>query len=242
MKYFGLSNKGKVRGNNEDYFHIPLKNDNAKLFVVADGMGGANAGEIASALAVSAVVCFVEENLEYADKTLLLRKAITRANKAVFDTSRAKKEYENMGTTVVCALIDKNELYVANVGDSRCYLLRGGEFKQLTKDHSYVQEMLDKGLLTPQEAMLHPNRNLITRAIGTGRFIDIDVFINEFLPDDRILLASDGLTGMVPKEKMEEIIKNNSAADAAQRLIDAANDGGGRDNITAILIYNSEES
>lgn len=238
MQYCGLSNKGKVRGNNEDFFYVPEK-DGIQIFVVADGMGGENAGEIASALAVSGIVVYIEENFNEKDRALLLRKALLDANKTVLDTARSDKQYDSMGTTAVCALTENDKVYIANVGDSRCYLFSKSGLEQISVDHSYVQEMVDKGVLTREEAKKHPNKNLITRAIGVDRFINVDIFVHSWGKGDRLLLASDGLTGMVDDEKLTEIISNaKNAKDGVEALIKAANDAGGKDNITSVLIIN----
>ncbi len=240
MRFYGKSSRGMVRGNNEDFFHVPLKEDDARFFIVADGMGGVNAGEVASSLAVASAVTFVEENYTSAcDVALLLRQALNHANKAVFNTAKADKTYENMGTTLVCALIRDNLMFVANVGDSRCYKLSGEAFEQVSIDHSFVQEMIDKGMLSRDEANNHPNKNLITRAIGVDRFVRVDVFCKPFNKGDRILLTSDGLTTMVKSEEIEAIIKKEeSCENIVRELIDKANEAGGRDNITAVLIVN----
>lgn len=240
MEYFGLSNKGKVRGNNEDFFHIPSKDDNIKLFVVADGMGGENAGEVASSLAVSSVAIHVKEHYnDVNDVPLLLRQALNSANKVVYETSKTDKNYKNMGTTVVCAIIKDGICYVANVGDSRCYIVTENTLEQISVDHSFVQEMVDKGLLSIDEAKNHPNKNMITRAIGVERFVSVDVFSKPFKQGDKLLLASDGLTGMIDSDKIRSIINtSNNCETAVRELIDSANDAGGKDNITAVLICN----
>lgn len=241
MNFFGLSNKGKVRGNNEDYFHIPQSENDIKLFVVADGMGGENAGEVASCLAVSSIALHVLSNYqEINDIPLLLRQAINSANKTVYQTAKSDKNYNHMGTTVVCAIIKDNVVYVANVGDSRCYIVNENNLQQISIDHSFVQEMIDKGLLSVDEAKNHPNKNLITRAIGVDRFVDTDVFIKPFNKGDKLLLATDGLTGMIDKEKISSIINSeNDCKLAVEKLIDSANEAGGKDNITAVLICNN---
>jgi len=238
MQYYGMSNKGKVRGNNEDFFHIPENENDYKLFIVADGMGGENAGEVASALAVSeAVVCFRDGIKNENDIPLLLRRAVNASNKLVYNTAKSSSEYDNMGTTLVCAYFDSNTVFVANVGDSRCYKLSNGVFKQISIDHSFVQEMLDKGLITEGEAKNHPNKNLITRAIGVDRFVNADIFNEPWEKGDMLLLASDGLSGMLQKSEIEDIVKGCSdCRDGVKKLIKAANAAGGKDNITAILI------
>ena len=240
MKYFGLSNKGMVRGSNEDFFHVPKNDDDLMFFIVADGMGGENAGEVASCLAVSSAAVHIYQRFEGEnDMPLLLRQALNNANKAVYETSKSDADYRSMGTTMVCAIIKDDLVYVANVGDSRCYIVTHNTLEQISVDHSFVQEMVDKGLLTVDEAENHPNKNLITRAIGTERFVNVDVFSKSWKKGDKLLLASDGLTGMVSADKITKIINENPDCEKAVRLlIDSANEAGGRDNITAVLICN----
>ncbi len=237
MRYYGSSNKGRVRGNNEDFFHIPADENDIKLFVVADGMGGQNAGEVASSLAVASVVLHVNENFSAQDDmTLLLRQAFTSANTTVFTTAHADLVYDSMGTTLVCALIKDGMLYVANVGDSRCYVISEGKLEQITVDHSYVQEMVDKGIITASEARNHPNKNLITRAIGVSKFVQTDVFIRKWQKGDMLLLASDGLTGMIKEEDIIDLVSDDCEK-SVKALVKAANDAGGKDNITAVLVF-----
>jgi protein phosphatase len=240
MQYFGLSNKGMVRGNNEDFYHVPNNEQDIKMFIVADGMGGENAGEIASCLAVSGAAVHIKEHFdELNDVPLLLRQALNNANKAVYQTSKSDKTYESMGTTMVCAIVKDDIVYVANVGDSRCYIISDEGIEQISVDHSFVQEMIDKGLLDADEAKNHLNKNLITRAIGVERFVNIDVFSKKWKKSDKILLASDGLTGMIEASEIYKIISNSvSCEDAVKALIDSANNAGGRDNITAVLVSN----
>lgn len=240
MKYSGLSSKGRVRGSNEDFFHVPFDEKDVALFIVADGMGGENAGEVASSLAVASMAEFVRENYASAsDIRLLLRQAMNEANKTVYQTARSDKSFESMGTTVVATILKDGLVYVANVGDSRCYMLRNGRLKQISVDHSYVQEMVDKGMLTPTEAQVHPNRNLITRAIGVERFVEVDVFCQSWEPQDKLLLATDGLTGMLSEQTILEIVDSGAdCREITQRLIQAANEAGGKDNITAVFIAN----
>ncbi len=240
MQYFGLSNKGMVRGSNEDFFHVPEKADDKTFFIVADGMGGENAGEVASCLAVSSAAVYLNENFYLEnDVAILLRKALNAANKTVYDTAKADKNYESMGTTMVCAVVKDNNVFVANVGDSRCYIVTEKNLEQISIDHSFVQEMVDKGLLTIDEAENHPNKNLITRAIGIGKFVNVDVFMKKWKKGDKLLLASDGLTGMLHSEDIIRIINENTdCVTAVNKLIESANEAGGIDNITAVLISN----
>ncbi len=240
MKFYGLSNTGRVRGNNEDFYHVPTNEEEKRLFIVADGMGGACAGEVASALAVADTVEFVNRRAsEYDDKALLLRKAIGNANKTVFNTSKSERIYESMGTTLVAAFIENEKVFVANVGDSRCYIFSQDKMEQISIDHSFVQELIDKGMLTKAEAQHHPDRNLITRAIGAEKHVAVDVFCREISKGDRILLASDGLTSMLEEEKIKQIMfVSDDPKEIVTQLVEKANEAGGKDNVTAVVVIN----
>ena len=240
MKFYGLSNTGKVRGNNEDFYHIPTNEEEQRLFIVADGMGGACAGEVASSLAVADTVQFINANFNnYDDRALLLRKAIGSANKTVFATSKADRIYESMGTTLVAALIENQKVFVANVGDSRCYIISKNKMEQVSVDHSFVQELVDKGMLTRAEAKHHPDRNLITRAIGSDKHVAVDVFCKDFNAGDRILLASDGLTSMIEENEIEQImLSGDDPKVIVNTLVEKANEAGGKDNVTVVVVLN----
>lgn len=237
MNFYGSSNTGRVRGNNEDFFHTST-GEKYSLFIVADGMGGESAGEVASALAVSSISNFIKENFDaFDDIPLLLHKSIAEANSVVYQTAKSKDIYENMGTTVVMALLTGNKIFVANVGDSRCYIQNQDGIKQVSIDHSYVQEMVDKGFLTEEEAKHHPDKNLITRAIGTEKFIRSDVFCLSASAGERILLTSDGLTNMLENSDISQILMSSDDTKIiVDKLISEANFAGGKDNITAIVV------
>ena len=240
MKFYGISNTGKVRGNNEDFYHIPTNEKEQNLFIVADGMGGACAGEVASSLAVADTVQFINRYFDdYDDRALLLRKAIGNANKTVFNTSKADRVYESMGTTLVAALVENQKVFIANVGDSRCYIISQNKMEQVSIDHSFVQELIDKGMLTKVEAKHHPDRNLITRAIGSDKHVAVDVFCRDFNAGDRILLASDGLTSMIEESEIEQIMLScDQPKTIVNTLVEKANEAGGKDNITAVVVIN----
>lgn len=241
MKFYGMSNAGRLRGNNEDCFHVPGKEDALQnIFIVADGMGGEKAGEVASTLAISgAYAIFQEEYTPEADLSLLVRRAMAEANKVVFDTAKADGRFANMGTTMTLAVVEGDLLVVGNVGDSRAYLFSQGELKQITSDHSLVQEMVDRGVLTPLQAREHPERNIITRALGVEKYVNADVFHHIWSQGDQLLLATDGLTGMLTEEQITEILQQGAdCRRRAQQLVWAANQAGGRDNITVICMEN----
>lgn len=246
MNYSCASHIGKVRKNNEDYCKgeiIDTDFGTIGIFALADGMGGHNKGEVASELAVENIIKFLKENLlqsndikiDYIDD--IIKQAYHSVNKIIYEKSITSLEFEGMGTTLVTAITYKNNLYVANVGDSRCYLLNEGGLKKITIDHSVVEELVKANIITEEEAKTHPRRNHITRAIGTDEMVIVDIFKLEINKDNKILLASDGLTGFVDDNIIENIIlKDEDAKDLAQELINTANDISGRDNISVVLI------
>jgi PPM family protein phosphatase len=208
------------------------------VFAVADGMGGHLAGEVASATALDPV-----EELDgkvFADATAAvtaLRDAVVAANGRVSQLAEDNPEYRGMGTTLTAAMIEGRRLHVAHVGDSRAYLLRDGHFSQLTDDHTFVQHLIDEGQITREEAANHPQRSIITRAIGVSPEVDVDSMSLDLQPHDQLLLCSDGLTGVVPDAEIADTLQRESDPDAAVKaLIDRANAGGGPDNITVLLL------
>jgi serine/threonine protein phosphatase PrpC len=204
------------------------------LLILADGMGGHNAGDYASRYTVETIVDSVRNSKEHAPIPII-KKAIQCANQAVLAKAQTDIDLEGMGTTVVVATVLGDELCVANVGDSRLYLA-GDCLEQITKDHSYVQEMVRRGELSPEAARVHPDRNIITRAIGGGKGIAIDFFEVELMAGDRILMCSDGLTDMLEDWEIFEIInKGQDLSSILRELVDVANQYGGNDNITVIM-------
>ncbi len=241
MKAYGSTNRGIVRPTNQDSYAVEgFEREGALLLVVCDGMGGANAGNVASRLAVERFVEEVRQEIQPdMDDTYiedLLRVGAQYANQSVFELSASQPEFQGMGTTLVAALVQGNRAVFVNVGDSRGYLLRGGGIRQITEDHSYVQEMVRKGRLTPEESRRHPHRNLITRAVGVDTFVDSDLFHVPLENGDKLLLCSDGLTGMVEDSEIAHIIGDTPVLEnAAEKLIDTACANGGVDNITVVL-------
>jgi protein phosphatase len=238
---------GRVRKNNEDSFQIePALN----LFVLSDGMGGEAHGEVASNLAVETVVThcrqaensratpiFGEPRSDVGERTNRLASAVHLANRKVFEAAEAHAEQKGMGATIVAAWIDGQKLSLAHVGDSRAYLLRAGSLNQLTADHSLVAEKVRVGILTPQEADASELQSVLTRAIGTGSAVQVDSDEQMLLMGDSLLLCSDGLTRMVTEPEIAStLLTSTSAQDAADRLVELANEYGGVDNITAIVV------
>ena len=236
MKAFSKTDTGRRREMNQDYVYASVTpvGNLPNLLILADGMGGHNAGDYASRYTVEAIVDSVKRSRESSPITII-RTAIQQANRAVIEKSQTDIDLEGMGTTVVAATVMDGELCVANVGDSRLYLI-GDTIKQITKDHSYVQEMVRRGEIAPEAARMHPDRNIITRAIGGGYDIEVDFFEVELNKKDRILMCSDGLTDMLRDQEIFDIIcKKQDLSAIVENLIDTANEYGGNDNITVIL-------
>lgn len=236
MKAFSRTDTGRRRDMNQDYMYTsetPVGNL-PNLLILADGMGGHNAGDYASRYTVETIVDSVRGSSE-ASPIAIIGKAIQRANQAVMEKAQTDIDLEGMGTTVVVATVQGRELCVANVGDSRLYLV-GRLFQQITKDHSYVQEMVRRGEISQEVARMHPDRNIITRAVGGGREVEVDFFEVELKEGDQILMCSDGLTDMLEDQEIFDLINGRQdIGEVVDELIDAANGYGGNDNITVIL-------
>ena len=197
MKTFSITDAGAIREMNQDFY---FSSDTAvgnlpNLFIVADGMGGHKAGDYASRLCVEKIVYAVEQSKSITPVTIL-EEAVTEANKGVLEEAKANAEYEGMGTTMVACTLQKDTLYIANIGDSRLYIIND-DIKQITKDHSWVEEMVKKGELTESQARIHPQKNIITRALGIDEVVHADYFEIDVKPDDKILMCSDGLTNII---------------------------------------------
>lgn len=233
MKAVGNSVIGMRRTNNEDAIYI---NEQKNLYLVADGMGGCNAGEVASSTAISAFVEAMEnaENGETLDKMM---SAIAQCNKKVYQKSRENVEFLDMGTTLVAVTVENEKMFIVHVGDSRVYLFRENNLQQITTDHSYVMELVKIGGITREEAEVHPKRNIITRAIGIREEVEADTVIEDVKQGDKILLCTDGLSNMVSKGEMTKIlIEQCSTEEKVKKLVVLANEKGGLDNISLILI------
>ena len=244
---YGLTHVGRQRQHNEDSYLVA---DEPGLFLVADGMGGHAAGEIASRIAVDSISEFILHTKEddgtwphaydehYKRSTNRLMAAVRLANTRVLEAMRKDARLRGMGTTVVAALADEDVMSFAHVGDSRAYLIRGGQLSRITNDHSWVFEQVQAGMLTEAEAEKHPLRNVITRALGGALSVTPDASEVEARSGDVYLLCSDGLTGMVPENEIRDIVEKNAndLEKACQVLIDTANERGGLDNVTAILV------
>ncbi|HUR00441.1 MAG TPA: Stp1/IreP family PP2C-type Ser/Thr phosphatase [Gemmatimonadaceae bacterium] len=229
---------GRIRKGNEDSLHASA-NAYRGLFIVADGMGGHAAGEVASEMAVEMVSRDLSDlnDLETPDAHRRVSTALRDANRAVYERTRIERDKLGMGSTVSALLLSEHHYLVGHVGDSRIYLVREGRMQQLTRDHSLVQEQVDAGLLTPEQARRHPQSNVITRCIGMADEIQPDVFDGEAMVGDAFLLASDGLTGMVDDRRIQQLLMSRAKP---ERIVDAliaeANTNGGNDNITAVVV------
>ncbi len=243
MKAIAVTDVGKKRTMNQDYVYMsknPVGNL-PNLFIVADGMGGHKAGDFASKYTVNTI----RESIEQDDETnpvKLLRSAIEKANREILEIAAQTAEYEGMGTTLVAATIIRGYTYIANVGDSRLYVINKEEIRQVTRDHSLVEEMVRMGEIKREEARFHPDKNIITRAIGAGYDVKIDFFGHKLRNNDKILLCSDGLSNMLEDSEMFEIVnRDEEIARKAGELINRANTYGGKDNISVVLVEPFED-
>jgi protein phosphatase len=252
LEAFGRSDVGRRRKLNEDNFLVAPE---PALYAVCDGMGGHNAGEVASQMAIETLASFIERshkekeitwpygldvNLSYDGNRI--KTAIKLANKKVFRAADNREEYTGMGTTVVAAIVSGDVMTVGSAGDSRCYLMRAGALTQVTKDDSWVSAALGEGILNSDEIERHPLRNVITKAVGAKESIELDVVEQKLKADDVALICSDGLHAMIGDEEIQRLLHPMapSLEDAAARLIDAANEAGGKDNVTVVLLRYTE--
>ena len=240
MEAVAKSDMGKVREMNQDYFYISPPDSKLKLYILADGMGGYQGGEVASKLAVTAVKNYIESNFDSTSKEKdeilkLITSSIEYANMVVYEKSKEDENLEGMGTTLEVCLIYNNRVHIGHVGDSRIYRLRGVFIEQLTTDHSYVEKLINDGTITKEEAVHHPKKNMLTKALGCNIFVEPEVITKGCIKDDIILICSDGLTNMINEDKIYDVIKNNYR-NAPENLINIANENGGYDNVTAIVI------
>lgn len=240
MRAFAKTDVGKARDMNQDYYYISGPEEPLKIYILADGMGGYNGGEIASKLATTTALSYIQSNFENTPKERedilkLVKSAMEYANMVVYEKSKEQKDLDGMGTTLEVCLIYNNKLYIGHVGDSRIYRLRGEFFRKLTHDHSYVQKLVKDGTITQEEADHHPKKNMLMKALGCTAFVEPDVTVKGFIKDDIILICSDGLTNMVEEQEIYNILKKEGTL-AAEKLVEKANENGGYDNITAIVI------
>ncbi|MDY0744503.1 Stp1/IreP family PP2C-type Ser/Thr phosphatase [Paucibacter sp. R3-3] len=240
LEFFTATDVGRARDNNEDSVAL---DESVGLAVLADGMGGYNAGEVASQMLTSFIKAelgrWLKESgtgVATADVRRAMDICVDNANRAIFNAANTNPRYAGMGTTLVLGVFRDEGLLLGHVGDSRAYRLRGSQFSQITRDHSLLQEQLDAGLLTPEEAVYSSNKNLVTRAVGVEDAVMLELHLHEIQPGDVFLFCSDGLSDMLEDDAMRQLLLNNpSLPEAAQALIDNANEMGGRDNIALVL-------
>ncbi|MGO4543778.1 Stp1/IreP family PP2C-type Ser/Thr phosphatase [Paenibacillus sp. 2TAB23] len=237
------SDIGRVRHVNEDQSWVSQLNNGITLAIVADGMGGHQAGDVASQKAVDAFRSMLEQSAAKADLSLqegkmLIRQAISQANEAVFEMASRNERYHNMGTTIVAALVKQNNAIIGHVGDSRAYKIKEGVITQITNDHTLVNELVKSGQLSAEEAAHHPRRNVLTRAVGTDSQVEIEVQSVEWSPEDVLLLCSDGLSNLVSEQQMLQTVTTEQLEleAKADHLIQLALHAGGDDNITVVLL------
>ena len=240
MRLFAKTDKGKVRSINQDCFAVNALPDGSVIAVVCDGMGGASAGDIASKTACEIISQYVLKSFTKAmsseDITNLLKNAILSANFNVFALSKKDEKLQGMGTTVVAVIANENRAVVCNVGDSRAYLVSENELKQITRDHSVVQTLIESGKISPEEANQHPKKNIITRALGVEENLLIDSFCVNLNSTNKLLLCTDGLSNYVGSDNILRVINDNDSDKAVEVLIQEANFAGGKDNITAVIV------
>ena len=252
LEIVNISDVGLRRPHNED---STMTDINCGLAILADGMGGYKAGEVASALAVTEIYHHINEQLKKLktnqvdpgsglhQQSLLIKNTIVEANSRIFNTAKVEEECQGMGTTIIVTLFFDNKMAVAHVGDSRVYLLRNNNLTQVTRDHSLIQEMIDRGLYTPEEAHEKTPKNLVTRAMGIDPKVEVDVKEENVNPGDIYLLCSDGLNDMVADEEIHLTLSKYSAnlVQAAEKLVESAKKNGGKDNISVILVRVRED-
>ncbi|SFO99130.1 protein phosphatase [Halolactibacillus halophilus] len=240
MMHIFITDQGRVRPYNEDTGGVVCNQDKQTLYVIADGMGGHNAGDVASAMVLQYFQTHWPKERQFTrvdDVERYLIKSIQTVNEQIYQKAKENDAYRGMGTTVVVVIIIDEMAVVAHVGDSRCYKLAEGQLRQITKDHSLVNALIHAGEITEQEARVHPKKNILTRAVGTDLAIDVDVTMVSCELGDTLLLCTDGLTNKLTDEEIKTIIQSvQKIDDAGKQLIDAANARGGEDNISLVLI------
>ncbi len=241
IRYSTGTDKGKVRDRNEDN-NIVIDCDSYKVFAVADGMGGMDFGDLASSIAMECMKKELSDCQKQSFNKSEMKKLFVRIfnliNSEIIKECIEKKSVTGMGTTLSVCILVNDVIYIGHMGDSRIYIVREGKAIQITKDHSYVEELIDSGRITREQAKSHPNRNIITRALGLDREIDVDTDTFELMEDDAVVLCTDGLTNAVEdQEIVKMVIEADGPDEAVQKLILKANERGGRDNITVQLFY-----
>lgn len=238
MKIYGKTDIGLIRENNQDAYAFGCFDNGDCWAIVCDGMGGVSGGQVASAICVEKVSEALKRGyrnkMSVSSAKNLLTTAINAANSAVFKQSQENLEFKGMGTTVVAVLVLGNLCVIAHVGDSRAYILND-QIKQITKDHSFVQLLIDTGKITEEEAKVHPDRNIITRAVGIEHVVDVEIDIVDFNNNDKLLICTDGLNGYVSDADILNVV-NEYGDSSTEKLVETANNAGGRDNVTVVIV------
>lgn len=242
MKIYGKTDVGRLRETNQDTFAYGEPFENGYFAIICDGMGGQNGGNIASEMArekiVNALLRQLRKDLDEKSVRNILLSAFNAANQTIYQKALSNSKLSGMGTTAVASVILQDRLFVAHVGDSRAYLFASGIFTRLTRDHSVVEMLFNKGKISKDELKCHPRKNEITRAVGVLPEVSVDFTTESFRKGDKLLLCSDGLTGACDDEQISQILEGNDSARASERLITLANSYGGTDNITVVVIEN----
>lgn len=241
MKVWGATDKGMVRQTNQDYYRYGQLGENQYLAVVCDGMGGAKSGDVASRLASEIFQQDVRQtvvpDMEQQEIVRMLVRAVKSANRAVYEQSQVSPDFAGMGTTLVAVFLQDNGAYIVNVGDSRCYYVAEKRIMQITEDHSVVGLMVARGQITEEEARVHPNKNLITRAVGTEQDVECDCFYLSMEPGEHLVLCTDGLSNLVTKQELLEMVTDaDDRKDGCASLIELAKARGASDNVTVVLL------
>jgi protein phosphatase len=240
LEFFSATDTGRARNNNEDSVAV---DEESRLIVLADGMGGYNAGEVASGMATSFIkselgrwLSEASDNASDTDVRRAMDICVDNANRAIFNAANSNPQYAGMGTTLVVGVFREGRLLMGHVGDSRGYRLRGGRLAQITHDHSLLQEQIDSGLITAEQAAFSANKNLVTRAVGVEDTVLLETHLHDVMPGDLYLLCSDGLSDMLDDESIAQLLQgSDSLSEVGAALVDAANDAGGKDNISVVL-------
>ncbi len=239
VQIFAKTDVGKVRSINQDAFYINTLPDNTALAVVCDGMGGASAGDIASKTAVDIISHYIvnsySPSMDSEDIIKLVGNAIVSANIEIYDLALKEENLKGMGTTAVVSIIHDGVAVICNIGDSRAYLINE-QITQITRDHSVVQTLVETGRISPEQAKIHPEKNVITRALGVEENVLCDNYVIELKKDDKLLLCTDGMSNYVSEQKIFNIVKNNDIDKIPDLLINESNKGGGKDNITVAVV------
>ena len=240
MKGFAKTDVGKAREMNQDYYSIPSSENDLQLYILADGMGGYNGGEIASRLAAETTKNYIQNNfkkIEHDKEAILklVKDAMEYANMVVYEESKKDENLQGMGTTLDVCFIYNSKIYIGHVGDSRIYLIKKDIARKITKDHSYVQQLVEDKKITREEAEHHPKKNMLLKALGCTSYVEPDIRARNLEKDDVLLMCSDGLTNMVEESKIYEVVRENKEK-APEILVNLANNAGGYDNITVITI------